>query len=35
MEETLHHLGRLKPFKKNVGCLPCINWCRISEPAKQ
>ena len=26
---------KVKTLKKKVGCLPCINWCRISEPAKQ
>ena len=32
MEEILHHLGWLKPYKI-MGCLPSINWCRISQPS--
>ena len=31
MEEFLHHLGWLKPYKQ--WDKPSINWCRISQPS--
>ena len=32
MEEILHHQADGCETLKMVGCLPPINWCRISQP---